>query len=106
KLGITHDTFTPSNGRILISTNEFDFASGNFTTNSLYEIRKDQLDACTGASFFRWNTFSNADGSTAFTIVPAVNYDNTAGSGWWVGMVNFGSNNVVTAWHETCDIIG
>jgi len=105
KLGITHDSVTPSNGRILISTNQFNF-NNSFNTNSLYEIRKDQLDACVGANFFRWNTFTNNDGSVAFTIVPAVNYDNTAGSGWWVGMVNFGTNNVVTAWHETCDIIG
>lgn len=100
KLGVTVGA-NSANSRLLIATNEFDFSSGGFTNNFVQELPKAQLDACAGFSFTTWSTFTDAnDGSIAFTLVPAVNYDNTGDFGWYLATARFGSGSGITVWRN------
>lgn len=83
-------------GAVYISSNQFSFASGFFTTTQLVTIAKSEVYSGAALTLFKTTGLLNADGSKAFTIRPA----RALGPSLFEYMINSksGGGNDVTLW--------
>jgi len=94
---IGFDNKTP--GSVYISSNQFSFGAGSFTTAQLVTISKSELYTGAPLTIFRTVNLKNADGSMAFSIRTA----RTQGSSSGEFLINSrsGGGNSVTLWKVT-----
>lgn len=68
ELGINENTTTTGTG-LYVSTNLLQNGS---STPELLSIDRSEVESCQGVSWYYWTNLKNADGSTAFTVAPAI----------------------------------
>lgn len=103
RVGATESAPGNPNARLVIATNQFDFATGAFVQNMVTIINKDHLDACAAASFVRWFNFDDGEGTLAFTQVPVHDYDANGGSMIHLISAEFPAAPEVNFWRGTTE---
>jgi len=88
-----------ASGSVYISSNQFSFAFGTFTTAQIVTIAKSELYTGTALTLFRTVNLKNADGSKAFSIRPARTQG--ASSGEFMVNTKSGGGTGVTLWKAT-----
>ncbi len=86
-------------GSVYISSNQFSFAGGVFTTAQVLAISKTELYAGASLTVFRTVGLKNSDGSMAFTIRVARSLGST-GTEYMINS-HSGGGNSVTLWNAT-----
>jgi len=85
-----------ASGAVYISSNQFSFSAGFFTTTQLTTIAKSEVYSGAALTLFKTTGLTNSDGSKAFTIRPARSLSPTSAE----YMINSrsGSGTSVTLW--------
>ena len=79
-----------NNNALFITSNQFDFTTGNFQYAKIRHMPKSDAYAGNGFTYYDFVNFHNSDGSPAFTVKPAQSYSastyayflNTKSGGW------------------------